>query len=173
MSFFSSQGLEEYCTLIDSSSSFRAYRAALAEVEPPCIPYLWVHIKPSQVCFWPPQQLQNSFVLQGSYSAGPDLCPPGEPRLHWREGQLLQTLAAVQHSGQHAALPASVRANVQHMKVHSAFVFTTLIEPRTRLISGIMSWSGTKTSFPSSTTSATTWQKRPCGSCRWRSSPGT
>uniref|UniRef100_A0A3Q2P6L2 CRK SH3-binding GNRP n=1 Tax=Fundulus heteroclitus TaxID=8078 RepID=A0A3Q2P6L2_FUNHE len=35
-----SDGLEEYCTLIDSSSSFRAYRAALAEVEPPCIPYL-------------------------------------------------------------------------------------------------------------------------------------
>ncbi|XP_048098911.1 rap guanine nucleotide exchange factor 1 isoform X3 [Alosa alosa] len=35
-----SEGLEEYCTLIDSSSSFRAYRAALAEVEPPCIPYL-------------------------------------------------------------------------------------------------------------------------------------
>ncbi|KAF3701874.1 Rap guanine nucleotide exchange factor 1 [Channa argus] len=34
------KGLEEYCTLIDSSSSFRAYRAALAEVEPPCIPYL-------------------------------------------------------------------------------------------------------------------------------------
>lgn len=36
----SAQGLEEYCTLIDSSSSFRAYRAALADVEPPCIPYL-------------------------------------------------------------------------------------------------------------------------------------
>ncbi|XP_053863410.1 rap guanine nucleotide exchange factor 1 isoform X2 [Malaclemys terrapin pileata] len=35
-----SEGLAEYCTLIDSSSSFRAYRAALAEVEPPCIPYL-------------------------------------------------------------------------------------------------------------------------------------
>ncbi|XP_046727501.1 rap guanine nucleotide exchange factor 1 isoform X1 [Silurus meridionalis] len=35
-----SEGLEEYCTLIDSSSSFRVYRAALAEVEPPCIPYL-------------------------------------------------------------------------------------------------------------------------------------
>ncbi|CDQ65970.1 unnamed protein product [Oncorhynchus mykiss] len=31
---------KEYCTLIDSSSSFRAYRAALADVEPPCIPYL-------------------------------------------------------------------------------------------------------------------------------------
>lgn len=36
----SRQGLAEYCTLIDSSSSFRAYRAALSEVEPPCIPYL-------------------------------------------------------------------------------------------------------------------------------------
>uniref|UniRef100_A0A8D0HI41 CRK SH3-binding GNRP n=1 Tax=Sphenodon punctatus TaxID=8508 RepID=A0A8D0HI41_SPHPU len=35
-----SEGLAEYCTLIDSSSSFRAYRAALAEVDPPCIPYL-------------------------------------------------------------------------------------------------------------------------------------
>ncbi|XP_016430230.1 rap guanine nucleotide exchange factor 1-like [Sinocyclocheilus rhinocerous] len=35
-----SEGLEEYCTLIDSSSSFRAYRGALADVEPPCIPYL-------------------------------------------------------------------------------------------------------------------------------------
>lgn len=34
------QALEEYSSLIDSSSSFRAYRAALAEVEPPCIPYL-------------------------------------------------------------------------------------------------------------------------------------
>lgn len=43
MFLFPPQGLEEYCTLIDSSSSFRAYRAALAEVEPPCIPYLWVH----------------------------------------------------------------------------------------------------------------------------------
>ncbi|XP_030316847.1 rap guanine nucleotide exchange factor 1 isoform X5 [Calypte anna] len=35
-----SEGLAEYCTLIDSSSSFRAYRAALADVDPPCIPYL-------------------------------------------------------------------------------------------------------------------------------------
>ncbi|XP_022622247.1 rap guanine nucleotide exchange factor 1-like isoform X2 [Seriola dumerili] len=34
------EALEEYSSLIDSSSSFRAYRAALAEVEPPCIPYL-------------------------------------------------------------------------------------------------------------------------------------
>ncbi|XP_073078667.1 rap guanine nucleotide exchange factor 1 isoform X15 [Manis javanica] len=41
-----SEGLAEYCTLIDSSSSFRAYRAALSEVEPPCIPYLAVRASP-------------------------------------------------------------------------------------------------------------------------------
>ncbi|XP_062272854.1 rap guanine nucleotide exchange factor 1-like [Scomber scombrus] len=34
------ESLEEYSSLIDSSSSFRAYRAALNEAEPPCIPYL-------------------------------------------------------------------------------------------------------------------------------------
>ncbi|XP_077298400.1 guanine nucleotide-releasing factor 2-like isoform X2 [Arctopsyche grandis] len=33
-------GLKEYCALIDSSSSFRAYRQALAETQPPCIPYI-------------------------------------------------------------------------------------------------------------------------------------
>ncbi|XP_066141554.1 guanine nucleotide-releasing factor 2 isoform X3 [Euwallacea fornicatus] len=34
------EGLKEYCALIDSSSSFRAYRTALAETQPPCIPYI-------------------------------------------------------------------------------------------------------------------------------------
>jgi Rap guanine nucleotide exchange factor 1 len=34
------EGLKEYCALIDSSSSFRAYRQALAETQPPCIPYM-------------------------------------------------------------------------------------------------------------------------------------
>ncbi|XP_054895099.1 rap guanine nucleotide exchange factor 1 [Poeciliopsis prolifica] len=34
------ESLEDLSSLIDSSSSFRAYRAALAEAEPPCIPYL-------------------------------------------------------------------------------------------------------------------------------------
>ncbi|XP_023199598.1 rap guanine nucleotide exchange factor 1 isoform X1 [Xiphophorus maculatus] len=34
------ESLEDVSSLIDSSSSFRAYRAALAEAEPPCIPYL-------------------------------------------------------------------------------------------------------------------------------------
>jgi len=33
-------GLKEYCSLIDSSSSFRAYRLALGEASPPCIPYI-------------------------------------------------------------------------------------------------------------------------------------
>jgi len=34
------EGLKEYCALIDSSSSFRAYRQALSESSPPCIPYV-------------------------------------------------------------------------------------------------------------------------------------
>ncbi|XP_043475353.1 guanine nucleotide-releasing factor 2 isoform X2 [Leptopilina heterotoma] len=34
------EGLKEYCALIDSSSSFRAYRNALSETQPPCIPYI-------------------------------------------------------------------------------------------------------------------------------------
>lgn len=33
-------GIKEYCALIDSSSSFRAYRHALSESTPPCIPYV-------------------------------------------------------------------------------------------------------------------------------------
>ncbi|XP_050688271.1 guanine nucleotide-releasing factor 2-like isoform X12 [Eriocheir sinensis] len=33
-------GLKEYCLLIDSSCSFRAYRQALSDSSPPCIPYI-------------------------------------------------------------------------------------------------------------------------------------
>ncbi|XP_042869883.1 rap guanine nucleotide exchange factor 1-like isoform X5 [Penaeus japonicus] len=33
-------GLKEYCALIDSSCSFRAYRQALSDSTPPCIPYI-------------------------------------------------------------------------------------------------------------------------------------
>ncbi|CAN9512822.1 unnamed protein product [Ophioblennius macclurei] len=36
----SCEAVEEFSAIIDSSSSFRAYRAALAEAEPPCIPYI-------------------------------------------------------------------------------------------------------------------------------------
>ncbi|XP_060590659.1 rap guanine nucleotide exchange factor 1-like isoform X2 [Ruditapes philippinarum] len=32
--------LKEFCQLIDSSGSFRAYRHALSETDPPCIPYI-------------------------------------------------------------------------------------------------------------------------------------
>lgn len=45
---------------------------------------------------------------QGAYPAGSHLCSPGKPRLYRREGELFQTVAAVQHPGQHAMLPASV-----------------------------------------------------------------
>ena len=34
------QALEELSLLIDNSSSFRNYRQALSETEPPCIPYM-------------------------------------------------------------------------------------------------------------------------------------
>ncbi|XP_022672783.1 rap guanine nucleotide exchange factor 1-like isoform X2 [Varroa destructor] len=34
------EGLREFSVLIDSSSSFRAYRQAVAETQPPCIPYI-------------------------------------------------------------------------------------------------------------------------------------
>lgn len=33
-------GLKEFSSLIDSSSSFRTYRQVLAETDPPCIPYM-------------------------------------------------------------------------------------------------------------------------------------
>lgn len=34
------EALKDFCQLIDSSSSFRAYRQTLAETRPPCIPYI-------------------------------------------------------------------------------------------------------------------------------------
>lgn len=34
------EGLKEYCALIDSSLSFRAYRQALSETQGSCIPYI-------------------------------------------------------------------------------------------------------------------------------------
>jgi Rap guanine nucleotide exchange factor 1 len=33
-------GMKEFSSLIDSSSSFRTYRQVLAETDPPCIPYM-------------------------------------------------------------------------------------------------------------------------------------
>ena len=34
------ESMKDLCSLIDSSSSFRVYRQALAETQPPCIPYI-------------------------------------------------------------------------------------------------------------------------------------
>lgn len=34
------EGMKDFSALIDSSSSFRTYRQALAETDPPCIPYM-------------------------------------------------------------------------------------------------------------------------------------
>ncbi|KAF4520846.1 hypothetical protein B566_EDAN011161 [Ephemera danica] len=43
------EGLKEYCALIDSSSSFRAYRMALAETQAPCIPYITFFLQAQSV----------------------------------------------------------------------------------------------------------------------------
>nr|AAQ22488.1 RE10624p [Drosophila melanogaster] len=50
--------VRSFCALIDSSSSFRAYRQALAETNPPCIPYIglilqdltFVHVATRTTC---------------------------------------------------------------------------------------------------------------------------
>lgn len=34
------ESIQSNCNIIDSSSSFRNYRQALAETNPPCIPYM-------------------------------------------------------------------------------------------------------------------------------------
>uniref|UniRef100_G3U793 CRK SH3-binding GNRP n=1 Tax=Loxodonta africana TaxID=9785 RepID=G3U793_LOXAF len=78
-----SEGLAEYCTLIDSSSSFRAYRAALSEVEPPCIPYLG----------WKAQQL--SFF---SGRAAPHLDFHLPPLRRFRQFNILDSMRAFQQA---------------------------------------------------------------------------
>ena len=37
---FSFQAVREFSQIIDSTASFRAYRQALADSTPPCIPYM-------------------------------------------------------------------------------------------------------------------------------------
>nr|XP_046242395.1 rap guanine nucleotide exchange factor 1-like [Scatophagus argus] len=80
-----SEALEEYSSLIDSSSSFRAYRAALAEVEPPCIPYLGLILQ------------DLTFVHLGN----PDiLMTPQGPKINfskrWQQFNILDTLRSYQ-----------------------------------------------------------------------------
>lgn len=62
----------------------------------------------------PPESLSRgnraSLSSQGAHPAGPHLRSPGKPRLYRWQGEFFQTVAAVQHPGQHAVLPAGVSA---------------------------------------------------------------
>ncbi|KAM6954401.1 rap guanine nucleotide exchange factor 1 [Aplochiton taeniatus] len=82
-----SEGLEEYSSLIDSSSSFRTYRAALADVEPPCIPYLGLILQ------------DLTFVHLGN----PDLLATSDPESsqvnfskRWQQFNILDTMRSFQ-----------------------------------------------------------------------------
>ncbi|KAH9488884.1 Rap guanine nucleotide exchange factor 1 [Bulinus truncatus] len=70
--------LKEFCQLIDSSSSFRAYRQALADTEPPCIPYLGLILQ------------DLTFVNIGN----PDKLPDGSINFakHWQQFNILDSM---------------------------------------------------------------------------------
>ncbi|XP_074654092.1 uncharacterized protein LOC141908130 [Tubulanus polymorphus] len=70
--------LKDMCDLIDSSQSFRAYRHALAETEPPCIPYIGMILQ------------DLTFVHIGN----PDLLPDGNVNFskRWQFFNLLDAL---------------------------------------------------------------------------------
>ncbi|XP_059151465.1 rap guanine nucleotide exchange factor 1-like isoform X2 [Physella acuta] len=72
------EALQEFCQLIDSSSSFRAYRQALAETEPPCIPYLGLILQ------------DLTFVNIGN----PDKLPDGSINFakHWQQFNILDSM---------------------------------------------------------------------------------
>ncbi|XP_041856173.1 rap guanine nucleotide exchange factor 1-like isoform X2 [Melanotaenia boesemani] len=80
-----SETLEEFSSLIDSSSSFRAYRAALAEVEPPCIPYLGLILQDlTFVHLGNPDCLMNSQDSKVNFSK------------RWQQFNILDTLRSYQ-----------------------------------------------------------------------------
>ncbi|XP_036955476.1 rap guanine nucleotide exchange factor 1-like isoform X1 [Acanthopagrus latus] len=88
------EALEEYSSLIDSSSSFRAYRAALAEVEPPCIPYLGLILQ------------DLTFVHLGN----PDvlMTPQGSKvnfTKRWQQFNILDTLRSYQQVSRYSLQP--------------------------------------------------------------------
>ncbi|XP_040897545.1 rap guanine nucleotide exchange factor 1-like [Toxotes jaculatrix] len=81
------EALEEYSSLIDSSSSFRAYRAALAEVEPPCIPYLGLILQDlTFVHLGNPDTLMTSQGSQVNFSK------------RWQQFNILYTLRSYQQA---------------------------------------------------------------------------
>ncbi|XP_049435667.1 rap guanine nucleotide exchange factor 1-like isoform X2 [Epinephelus fuscoguttatus] len=79
------EALEEFSSLIDSSSSFRAYRAALAEVEPPCIPYLGLILQDlTFVHLGNPEMLMTSEGSKVNFSK------------RWQQFNILDTLRSYQ-----------------------------------------------------------------------------
>lgn len=54
--------LKDFCSLIDSSSSFRTYRQVLADTQPPCIPYIGLILQDLTFV-----HVGNSDFLQDSY----------------------------------------------------------------------------------------------------------
>ncbi|XP_055368005.1 rap guanine nucleotide exchange factor 1 [Betta splendens] len=79
------EALEEFGSLIDSSSSFRAYRAALAEAEPPCIPYLGLILQDlTFVHLGNPDTLMTSQGLKVNFSK------------RWQQFNIIDTLRSYQ-----------------------------------------------------------------------------
>ncbi|CAB3237158.1 unnamed protein product [Arctia plantaginis] len=70
--------LHEHCTIIDSSSSFRTYRQALAETQPPCIPYIGLVLQ------------DLTFVHIGN----PDLLPDGSINFtkRWQQYHIMENM---------------------------------------------------------------------------------
>ncbi|XP_068628338.1 guanine nucleotide-releasing factor 2 isoform X3 [Battus philenor] len=70
--------LHDHCALIDSSKSFSAYRNALAETQPPCIPYIGLVLQ------------DLTFVHIGN----PDLLPDGRINFtkRWQQYQVMESM---------------------------------------------------------------------------------
>ncbi|CAH2068495.1 unnamed protein product, partial [Iphiclides podalirius] len=70
--------LHDHCAIIDSSKSFSAYRNALAETQPPCIPYIGLVLQ------------DLTFVHIGN----PDLLPDGSINFtkRWQQYQVMESM---------------------------------------------------------------------------------
>lgn len=70
--------LQDHCAIIDSSSSFRAYRNALADTQPPCIPYIGLVLQ------------DLTFVHIGN----PDLLPDGSINFtkRWQQYHIMENM---------------------------------------------------------------------------------
>ncbi|XP_061382980.1 guanine nucleotide-releasing factor 2 isoform X1 [Danaus plexippus] len=70
--------LRDHCALIDSSHSFRSYRQALADTQPPCIPYIGLVLQ------------DLTFVHEGN----PDLLPDGTINFtkRWQQYHIMENM---------------------------------------------------------------------------------